>query len=161
MDCSLPGSSVHGISQIRILEWVAISTSRGSSQPRDWTQVSNPGLLLGRWVLYHWATWEARFWESSNVNDSVLAEIQGPSSAWQACPSAKFPSTKMFVLLPSWLDQEGDIFGKEAGSQKNSKSRLAQDTGGSWASNIWSEAMIYPNPSPSVPQAPWNLPFCF
>ena len=35
MDCSLPGSSVHGIFQVRILEWVAISFSRGSSQPRD------------------------------------------------------------------------------------------------------------------------------
>ena len=35
-DCSLPGSSVHGISQARILEWVAISSSRGSSWPRDW-----------------------------------------------------------------------------------------------------------------------------
>ena len=41
MDCSLPGSSVHGILQVRILEWVAISFSRGSSQPRDWTQVSH------------------------------------------------------------------------------------------------------------------------
>ena len=40
MDCSLPGSSVHGIFQARVLEWVAISFSRGSSQPRDWTQVS-------------------------------------------------------------------------------------------------------------------------
>ena len=39
MDCSLPGSSVHGISQARILEWVAISFSRGSSLPRDRTQV--------------------------------------------------------------------------------------------------------------------------
>ena len=40
MDCSLPGSSVHGISQARILEWVAISFYRGSSPPRDQTQVS-------------------------------------------------------------------------------------------------------------------------
>ena len=40
MDCSLPGSSDHGIFQARILEWVAISFSRGSSQPRDPTQVS-------------------------------------------------------------------------------------------------------------------------
>ena len=39
MDCSLPGSSVHGIFQVRILEWVAISFSRGSSQSRDRTQV--------------------------------------------------------------------------------------------------------------------------
>ena len=35
MDCSLPGSSVHGILQARILEWVAMPSSRGSSQPRD------------------------------------------------------------------------------------------------------------------------------
>ena len=41
MDCSLPGSSVHGISQARILEWVAISSSEGSSQPREWTRVSS------------------------------------------------------------------------------------------------------------------------
>ena len=40
MDCSLPGFSVHGILQARILEWVAIPFSRGSSQPRDWIQVS-------------------------------------------------------------------------------------------------------------------------
>ena len=40
MDCSLPGSSVHGILQARILEWVAVPFSRGSSQPRDQTQVS-------------------------------------------------------------------------------------------------------------------------
>jgi len=35
LDCSLPGSSVHGISQTRILEWVAISYARASSCPRD------------------------------------------------------------------------------------------------------------------------------
>ena len=47
MDCSPPGSSVHGIFQAKILEWVAISFSRGSSWPMDWTCVSlfscNPG----------------------------------------------------------------------------------------------------------------------
>ena len=40
MDCSPPGSSVHEILQARILAWVAIPFSRGSSRPRDWTQVS-------------------------------------------------------------------------------------------------------------------------
>ena len=40
MDCSPPGSSVHGILQARILEWVAMPSSRGSSPPRDWTRVS-------------------------------------------------------------------------------------------------------------------------
>ena len=55
IDCSLPGSSVQGISQARILEWVAISFSRGSSQPRNQTFVS----CISRWILYHWATREA------------------------------------------------------------------------------------------------------
>ena len=41
VDCSPPSSSIHGILQARILEWVAISFSRGSSQPRDRTQVSH------------------------------------------------------------------------------------------------------------------------
>ena len=40
MDCSPPGFSVHGVLQARILEWVAVPFSRGSSQPRDRTQVS-------------------------------------------------------------------------------------------------------------------------
>ena len=40
MDCSLPGSSIHGIFQARVLEWVAVSFSRGSSWLRDWTRVS-------------------------------------------------------------------------------------------------------------------------
>ena len=52
IDCSLPGSSVHGILQARILEWVAISFSRGSSQPRDQTQVS---CILSRFFIV-WAT---------------------------------------------------------------------------------------------------------
>ena len=51
MDCSLPGSSVHGISQARILEWVAMSFSGGSSQLRDWIPVS----YISRQILYHWA----------------------------------------------------------------------------------------------------------
>ena len=50
MDRSLQGSSLHGIFQARILEWVAISFSMRSSQPRDLTQVS---LIVGRQTLYH------------------------------------------------------------------------------------------------------------
>ena len=55
MDCSLPGSSVHGIFEARTLEWVAISFSRGSSRPRDWTWVSR---IVGR-LFTVWATREA------------------------------------------------------------------------------------------------------
>ena len=57
MGCSLPGSSVHGILQARILEWIAISSSRGSSWPRDWTWVSR---TAGR-LFTIWATREARY----------------------------------------------------------------------------------------------------
>ena len=54
VDCSPPGSSVHGILQARILEWVTISCSRGSSQPRDQTLVSYVSLIgVGRQVPYH------------------------------------------------------------------------------------------------------------
>ena len=54
-DCSPPGSSVRGISQIRTLEWVAISFSRWSSWSRDQTHVSCIS-CSGRRILYHWAT---------------------------------------------------------------------------------------------------------
>ena len=54
-DYNLPGSSVHGILQARILEWVAITFSRGSSQPRHRTQVSH---IAGRFFTI-WATREA------------------------------------------------------------------------------------------------------
>ena len=72
MDYSPLGSSVHGIPQARMLGWVVISSSRGSSWPRDRTHVS----CIGRWILYHWATREALFpfyrwgkWGSGSWND--------------------------------------------------------------------------------------------
>ena len=49
MDCSLPGSSVHGIFQARVLGWVTISS------PGNRICVS----CIGRWILYHWAAWQA------------------------------------------------------------------------------------------------------
>ena len=52
-DCSPPGSSIHRIFQARVLEWVAVSFSRGSSWPRDRTQVSH---IVGR----HFTVWAAR-----------------------------------------------------------------------------------------------------
>ena len=53
MNCSPPGSSVHGILQARILEWVAMPSSRGSSRPGDRTYIS----CIVRQIPYHWATW--------------------------------------------------------------------------------------------------------
>ena len=59
IDCSLPGSSVHGIFQTSKLEKVAISFSRGSLWPRDQTHISCMSLLHCRRILYHWPTREA------------------------------------------------------------------------------------------------------
>ena len=61
-------SSVHGILQARILEWIAISSSRGSSQPRDWTCV----FCIGRQIPYHWPTWEAHVISSICLMDEGM-----------------------------------------------------------------------------------------
>ena len=82
MDCSPPGSSVHGILQARVLEWVAISFSRGSSRPRDRTQVSH---IAGR-RFNLWATREA-------PGDQIILSdrrhmLGSPTS--HLCPAANF-----------------------------------------------------------------------
>ena len=76
MDCSPPGFSIHGISQARILEWVAISFSRGSSQPRDRT-----GLLYCRQILYHLKPrpknkWWRRHIKSPSLTPHVRASLE-------------------------------------------------------------------------------------
>ena len=65
VECSPPGSSVHGTLQARILEWVAISFSRGSSQPRDWTQVSR---IAGR---------RFNLWATGEVQLRILSVLKG------------------------------------------------------------------------------------
>ena len=69
MDCSLPGSSVHGIFQAIVREWTAISFSRGSSQPRDWTQTSH--FVDRRFTI--WATREVPIFarQTSNYSHKV------------------------------------------------------------------------------------------
>ena len=83
MDCSPRGSSVHGILQARILEWVFMPSSRGSSWPRDRTNISYVSCIVGTGcVLYHWASEEA------------TAPVYFPG---------KFPGQKE----PGWLQSRG------------------------------------------------------
>ena len=85
MDCSLPGSSIHGIFQARILEWIAISFSRRSSWPRDWILVSH---IVGRRFTV-WATREVENgpWKVSWFNFSMLTidnfEEKNPQVSWR------------------------------------------------------------------------------
>ena len=94
VDCSLPGSSVHGIFQAIVLEWIAISFSRGSTQPRDWTRVSRivdrcftvwatREVRKERWVLKNWSfelwCWRRVLrvpWIARRSNQSILKEIR-------------------------------------------------------------------------------------
>ena len=76
VDWSLPGSCVHGILQARILEWVAISFSRGSSRPRNWTQVS---CTAGRFFTF-WTTREAPCWARSHMQITWEVVQNDPAS---------------------------------------------------------------------------------
>ena len=91
MDCSLAGFSVHGTFQARILEWVAISFSRGSSRPRDRTWVSR--LLGSRFTL--WATREANF--SSYLIEFI--KLKTPFPLWDI---RKAPNTNEFTFTASY-----------------------------------------------------------
>ena len=77
MDCSSPGSSVHEILQARILEWVVIPFSKGSSQIRDWTHICS---ITGRFFTI-WATREALYcqasehWKSKRVPEKHLLPL--------------------------------------------------------------------------------------
>ena len=88
MDCSPTGSSVHGISQARILEWVAISSSSGSCLPRNQTHVSWIS-CTGRWILSNRDTWEA------NNNSAVQF-----SSVTQSCLTLCDPMDSSMPGLP-------------------------------------------------------------
>ena len=82
IDLSLPCSSVTGISQASILAWVAISFSRGSFP----TQGLHLSLLLGGWILYHWATWEAHKIRGDSPNWDTVCVLK-----WKMLTSAPGP----------------------------------------------------------------------
>ena len=70
MDCNPPASSVHGIFQARIPEWVVMPSSRGSSQPRDLTHISYVS-CSGRQVLYHYLRNQRKRNQRSNCQHSL------------------------------------------------------------------------------------------
>ena len=84
MDCSSPGSFVHGILQARILEWVAMPSSRGSSRTRDQTRISCVSCIAGRFFSQS-ATWEAPSCLQLLLNKtSFLGEVGTTIKSWFA-----------------------------------------------------------------------------
>ena len=83
MDCSLLGSFVHGIFQARILEYVAISSSRGSSQPKDWTHISCVFCIAGRFFTC-WTIREAHLFLNKVLKNIVHG--QSKPQGWAQHP---------------------------------------------------------------------------
>ena len=116
MDCSPPGSSVHGILQVRILGWVAMPSSRGSSRPRDRTRVSC--IAGGLFTVRVTASKLVPFGDNPVfINTSFKVLIQclflRPHSAWSFCstgvlwmtflPEASSPCTPLLLHNPASL----------------------------------------------------------
>ena len=110
MDCSLPGSSVRGILQAQILECVAVLFSRGSSQPRDWTQVSH---IAGRFFsilsrqrsprILEWAAYpfSRKFPDPGVKLGSPELQVNFYQLSYQGSPIRKikiFPNVKNWVI---------------------------------------------------------------
>ena len=113
MDCSPPGSSVWMILQARILEWVAMLSSRGSSWPRDWTHVSYVA-CISRQVLYPSTTWEA--------------PCSG-CSVWFPPISTQHPWHSL-GKYQHWIDLEVEFWA----ANRNGK-------GGNWQESDWSDRL--------------------
>ena len=110
VDCSLSGSSVHGILQARILKWVAISYSRGSSRSMDWTHMSYIS-CTGRQVLYRFIIWEDQGqgflkYDSWTSSISITWEFVRNVSSWDFPRRNEWqtlregPAICIFISLP-------------------------------------------------------------
>ena len=121
MDCSPPGPSVHGVSQARILEWVAISFSRGIFL----TQGLNPDLLLCRQILYHLSHQGSpeHAWENP-----ILVQF---SSITQSCPTLCNPM--------DYSSPGSSVYGI-------SQARILE-----WVAISFSRGLLYPGIEPPSP----------
>ena len=133
MDSNPPGSSVHGIFKARILEQVAISYSKGSSQPRDQTRISGVS-CLGRCILYHRATWASESESHSVVSDSLWPHVHLQARILEV---AAFPFSR-------------------GSFQPRDRTQLSHSASGFFTSRATREAQEYWSGSP-IP-SPVNLP---
>ena len=126
MDCSLPGSSLHGILQARVLEWVAISFSSGSSQPRDWTRVSRiPGRRFNLWATRSRQCSVLGLWDcfclcndlsvSARVGERKEENKENLGTAVNSCASLETPHAmapwKMFCVV-LWISVRISLLSK-------------------------------------------------
>ena len=120
VDYSPPGSSIHGILQARILEWVAISFSKGSCQSRNWTCIS----CIGRQILYHWATREAPE-DKINLDNGVMDRL---TRIW----SVRTQGWSVGKLLMRWWNLKQDEGSKTERLELLVESELVPDWHAVW-----------------------------
>ena len=126
IDCSPPGSSIHGILQVRILEWISIPSSRGSSQTRDQTLVS---CITGT-LLTIWATYMLDYNESSiyKFTQTLYTECK-PSklnSKWVRVPKVRFVT---IINTLQWHQKQRRVYPSDMIVPPPRASSTAKDTG--------------------------------
>ena len=137
MDCSPPGSSVHGILQARILEWVAIPFSRRSSQPRDWTWVS---CIAGGFFI---------IWVTSSKESACNAEDTRDA----CCPWVrKIPWRRVWQATPVFWSRE--THGQRSPSLQ---SMGLQRVGHDWSNWAHSNTMKVRNIRIARTRTPWKI----
>ena len=143
MDCSLPDSSVHGILQARILEWVPVPFSRGCSWPRNWTRVY---CITGRFFT-SWATREAHNWHITmhecRAYNVLIWYIHMKVKVTQSCPTLCNPtdSTVHGILQARILEWVGIPFSSRS-SQPRNRTGVSCIEGGLFTSWAIREALL-------------------
>ena len=139
INCSPPGSSVHGVSQARTLEWVAISFSRGSSRPRDWTWVS----CINRWIFFftvespgepHLAGWRYLKWWSESSERTTEQVLTYLTQKWKCVSldlrllgARSFMHLAELQKLSYWLFSDIDILNLRGPGPSNQEGGTLQE----------------------------------
>ena len=130
MDCNLPGSSIHGILQARILDRVAISSSSKSSQAWDQTHVSYVS-CIGKKVLYHQHHLRSFPGTSDGKESACNARDQGLIPGWGRSPGGGNSNPHQYACLENSMEEES------GGLQTMGSRRVSHD----WASNTFAGSL--------------------
>ena len=114
-----PVSSVHGIFQARILEWVTISFSRGFSQAKNWTHISCVS-CIGRQILYHCTSWEAHILKWCKIKPTTKNILPGQAII-QIWGEIKSFTEKQKLKVISGNVKVTSLNGKEKNTARNMK----------------------------------------
>ena len=153
-DCSLPGSSVHGIFQARTLDWVAISFSRGSSQ----IQGSNPGFLHCRQMLYH-VSHQGR--HSRGLREMTFSRLLQVIAGWRSLTSSSILPKSVSIHQIRLSERQQAFFKKEEEEKGWLEAGMVKESGTNCPASIsscdecgWTKCGAWAPTGPSFDQGP-------